>query len=258
MKSATRLALLGLPLGAALLLPTTARAWEWPNHDNQSPLNVKLSNFECGGGRLFVTITNSGSPSKSDTFTLKADKQVVDTQQLDPGDDPAREVVHLPPGGPVQISVYSELTNSQIFFKQLGIHCGGNGGGNRGGCNRWGGGGWGQGGWGQGGRGQGGWGQGGWGQGGWGQGGWGGGRGDNCGNGCDHGGGGWNGNCGGRRLPFTGPPADLWGKVATAGGLMLTGGIAWWYGSIWPRQNYDGTITAGRTRSRRRWPGLNI
>ncbi|MFI6501007.1 hypothetical protein [Nonomuraea typhae] len=39
-------------------------------------------------------------------------------------------------------------------------------------------------------------------------------------------------------LPFTGPPADFMGKLATAGGLVLTGGIVWWYGSIWPRQTY--------------------
>ncbi|MEV0379037.1 hypothetical protein [Nonomuraea sp. NPDC050643] len=37
------------------------------------------------------------------------------------------------------------------------------------------------------------------------------------------------------RLPFTGPPTDLMGKLATAGGLVVMGGILWWYGSIWPR-----------------------
>ncbi|GAA3580717.1 hypothetical protein GCM10022419_072730 [Nonomuraea rosea] len=37
------------------------------------------------------------------------------------------------------------------------------------------------------------------------------------------------------RLPYTGPPADLMGKLATAGGLVVMGGILWWYGSIWPR-----------------------
>ncbi|GAA3217897.1 hypothetical protein [Nonomuraea helvata] len=36
-------------------------------------------------------------------------------------------------------------------------------------------------------------------------------------------------------LPFTGPPADLMAKLATAGGLIVMGGILWWYGSIWPR-----------------------
>ncbi|MEV0618018.1 hypothetical protein AB0I81_32165 [Nonomuraea sp. NPDC050404] len=36
-------------------------------------------------------------------------------------------------------------------------------------------------------------------------------------------------------LPYTGPPADLMGKLATAGGLVVMGGILWWYGSIWPR-----------------------
>lgn len=241
MKSA-RLALFGLPLGAALLLPATAKAWPWPNHDNQSPLSVRLGSFSCGDGRIIVSITNTGNPARSDTFTIKADKQVIDTQQLDPGDDPSREVVRLSRGESVQISVFSELTDSQIFFKQVGARCGGNDGG----------GGWNNGG--------------GWNRGGWSGGGWNGGgcngwtnHGGNCGEGCDNGG--WNRNCdwnGGRRLPFTGPPADLWGKVATAGGLILTGGIAWWYGSIWPRQTYDGTIAAGRTRSRRRWPSVKI
>ncbi|MEU4578081.1 hypothetical protein ACBI99_34060 [Nonomuraea sp. ATR24] len=45
---------------------------------------------------------------------------------------------------------------------------------------------------------------------------------------------------GGRRhLPFTGPPVDLMGKLATAGGMVLTGGIIWWYGSLWPRSRRD-------------------
>src|SRR5690606_9326592 len=39
----------------------------------------------------------------------------------------------------------------------------------------------------------------------------------------------------GRRLPMTGPPLDLMAKLATAGGLILTGGVAWFYGSLWPR-----------------------
>jgi hypothetical protein len=37
------------------------------------------------------------------------------------------------------------------------------------------------------------------------------------------------------RLPFTGPPVDLMAKLATAGGLVLTGGVVWWYGTLWPR-----------------------
>ncbi|MEU8400368.1 hypothetical protein AB0C28_34700 [Nonomuraea sp. NPDC048892] len=41
----------------------------------------------------------------------------------------------------------------------------------------------------------------------------------------------------GGRLPYTGPPTDLMGKLATAGGLVVMGGILWWYGSIWPRSS---------------------
>ncbi|MEW9547593.1 hypothetical protein [Nonomuraea sp. NPDC050783] len=37
-------------------------------------------------------------------------------------------------------------------------------------------------------------------------------------------------------LPYTGPPADLMAKLATAGGLVVMGGVLWWYGSLWPRQ----------------------
>ncbi|GAA2385346.1 hypothetical protein GCM10010404_47680 [Nonomuraea africana] len=44
-------------------------------------------------------------------------------------------------------------------------------------------------------------------------------------------------------LPYTGPPADLMGKLATGAGLVLMGGIVWWYGSIWPRQTPDGPLT---------------
>ncbi|MFE3453194.1 hypothetical protein ACFXJ8_30150 [Nonomuraea sp. NPDC059194] len=57
------------------------------------------------------------------------------------------------------------------------------------------------------------------------------------------------------RLPYTGPPADLMGKLATGGGLVLMGGIVWWYGSIWPRQTPDGPLTSTRT-PRRRYPDL--
>jgi hypothetical protein len=41
-----------------------------------------------------------------------------------------------------------------------------------------------------------------------------------------------------RHLPDTGPPVDLMGKLATAGGMVLTGGIMWWYGSVWPRRDH--------------------
>jgi hypothetical protein len=58
-------------------------------------------------------------------------------------------------------------------------------------------------------------------------------------------------------LPYTGPPADLIGKIATAGGLVLTGGLFWWYGAIWPRRNPSGPITIRRSPyGRRRHSGL--
>ncbi|MET8866141.1 hypothetical protein ABZW11_24665 [Nonomuraea sp. NPDC004580] len=40
-----------------------------------------------------------------------------------------------------------------------------------------------------------------------------------------------------KQLPFTGPPTDLLAKLATAGGMVVMGGILWWYGSIWPRSS---------------------
>nr|WP_062335902.1 hypothetical protein [Herbidospora sakaeratensis] len=42
-------------------------------------------------------------------------------------------------------------------------------------------------------------------------------------------------------LPYTGPPADLWGKVATAGGLVIMGGVFWWLARIWPRRTFPVT-----------------
>ncbi|GIH27052.1 hypothetical protein Aph01nite_53620 [Acrocarpospora phusangensis] len=38
------------------------------------------------------------------------------------------------------------------------------------------------------------------------------------------------------RLPFTGPATRLYGRLATAIGLLITGAIFWWYAGIWPRQ----------------------
>ncbi|SNT44767.1 hypothetical protein SAMN05216276_104413 [Streptosporangium subroseum] len=58
-------------------------------------------------------------------------------------------------------------------------------------------------------------------------------------------------------LPYTGPPADLIGKIATAGGLVLTGGLFWWYGAIWPRRTPSGPIAIRRSPyGRRRHSGL--
>jgi hypothetical protein len=60
----------------------------------------------------------------------------------------------------------------------------------------------------------------------------------------------------GGRLPYTGPPADLMGKIATAGGLALTGGLFWWYGTIWPRRAPNGPIAIRRSPyGRHRHPG---
>ncbi|WP_433511592.1 hypothetical protein ACQP2T_48570 [Nonomuraea sp. CA-143628] len=41
-----------------------------------------------------------------------------------------------------------------------------------------------------------------------------------------------------RHLPRTGPPTDLLAKLATAGGLLLTGAVFWWYSAIWPRGSF--------------------
>ncbi|MEU7739518.1 hypothetical protein [Nonomuraea sp. NPDC049158] len=50
----------------------------------------------------------------------------------------------------------------------------------------------------------------------------------------------------GHHLPRTGPPNDLLAKFATAGGLLLTGAVFWWYSSVWPR----GSFRSGTRRSR--------
>lgn len=179
-----RLALAALAVPATLLLlPTAASA-----NDSKSPLTVSLGKLDCRWNSITVKITNTGSPPKSDTYTVKADKVVVDSQELDPGDDPETEKVQVPRGDTVKISVTSQLSSEQIFFDKVTNKC-------RQPYRRD--------------------------------------RRDN-----DYG--------YGRRLPYTGPPADFMGKLATAGGLLLTGGIVWWYGSIWPRQTPGG----------RRYPGL--
>ncbi|WP_203981754.1 hypothetical protein [Sphaerisporangium rufum] len=37
-----------------------------------------------------------------------------------------------------------------------------------------------------------------------------------------------------RHLPYTGPPADLYGRAATAAGLVVFGAMLWWLAAIWP------------------------
>lgn len=63
----------------------------------------------------------------------------------------------------------------------------------------------------------------------------------------------------GGHLPRTGPATDLMAKLATAGGLLLTGGIIWWYGSVWPRRTPAAPITVTRSpTARRRYPDLDL
>ncbi|MFC4589272.1 hypothetical protein [Sphaerisporangium corydalis] len=58
-----------------------------------------------------------------------------------------------------------------------------------------------------------------------------------------------------RHLPYTGPPADLWGKVATAVGLMVFGGMLWWVALIWPRRTPAEPLLRPRSPyGRRRYP----
>lgn len=57
-------------------------------------------------------------------------------------------------------------------------------------------------------------------------------------------------------LPYTGPPADLYGKMATAVGLVIFGGMLWWIGVIWPRRTPTEPLMRPRSAyRRRRYPG---
>ncbi|MEU8267964.1 hypothetical protein AB0B89_12435 [Sphaerisporangium sp. NPDC049002] len=60
-----------------------------------------------------------------------------------------------------------------------------------------------------------------------------------------------------RHLPYTGPPADLYGKMATAVGLVVFGGMLWWVGMIWPRRTPAEPLMRPRSPyGRRRHPEL--
>ncbi|MFD8563984.1 hypothetical protein ACFV1N_42520 [Streptosporangium canum] len=60
-------------------------------------------------------------------------------------------------------------------------------------------------------------------------------------------------------LPPAGAPTGLMGTAATAGGLVLTGALLWWYGTVWPRRTLQGPIDTRRSPyGPRRYPGLKI
>ncbi|MFC4534378.1 hypothetical protein [Sphaerisporangium dianthi] len=48
------------------------------------------------------------------------------------------------------------------------------------------------------------------------------------------------------RLPYTGPPPDLYGKMATAAGMVIFGGMLWWIAMIWPRRTPAGPMMRPR------------
>lgn len=57
------------------------------------------------------------------------------------------------------------------------------------------------------------------------------------------------------RLPYTGPPADFYGKVATAVGLVVFGGMLLWIGMIWPHRTPAEPLLRPRSPyGRRRYP----
>ncbi|MGW0808782.1 hypothetical protein [Nonomuraea sp. NPDC002799] len=165
MRIGTRLALIALPVGAALLLPGTA--WAWPRPDSGDPFTMTVDDVGCRSGRVAVTLHNQ--TRQLVRFDLQADGSSVAT-----GSIPARKTIvrHVPvsKGSRAEIEAYS-VVDAQADTLIDSTHAE-----------------------------------------------------NDCPWGRSHG-----------HLPLTGPPADLMGKLATAGGLVVMGGIFWWYGSIWPR-----------------------
>jgi hypothetical protein len=48
-------------------------------------------------------------------------------------------------------------------------------------------------------------------------------------------------------------------QLVTAGGVIVTGGVLWWLGTVWPRRTPDQPISATRsTYGRRRYPDLPL
>ncbi|WP_327086970.1 hypothetical protein OIE66_32270 [Nonomuraea sp. NBC_01738] len=178
---------------------------------------MRFSDVNCRTSQVTVKITNEGRTRVQ--YTLLKDGERIDRGQPDTGET-NKETVTVDPGEDAKISVVSNnvVVKSDWFHNNCGGRPHRNGGRDRD-CDE---------------------------DGGWG-GGWGGDDCDEDDSGCDDDNG-WDRDCDddsgwgrgrNRDLPFTGPPADLMGKLATAGGLVLTGGIVWWYGSIWPRSGYS-------------------
>ncbi|MER5418617.1 hypothetical protein [Streptosporangium roseum] len=60
-------------------------------------------------------------------------------------------------------------------------------------------------------------------------------------------------------LPPAEAPTGLMGTAATAGGMVLTGALLWWYGTVWPRRTPEGSIDTRRSPyGRRRSPGPKV
>ncbi|MER7502324.1 hypothetical protein AB0L05_09525 [Nonomuraea pusilla] len=165
MRVGVRLILAALPVGAALLLPATAKAW--PQPDAGDPFTMSVGRLNCPAGSVPVVLRNQ--TRQLVRFDLRADSETVAS-----GSIPARkQVVRNVPvrtGSSVEIEAYSVAdSEADTLIDSQHVR-----------------------------------------------------------NDCP-----WGSRA--KQLPFTGPPTDLLAKLATAAGLVIMGGILWWYGSIWPR-----------------------